>query len=73
MPNATGRRGERPNPAGSQRAEPLARVLAMAERIWRHEAEARRFMSTPHAELSGRTPVDVAMTEDGAREVEGVD
>ena len=45
----------------------LARVVAMAERIWHDEAEVRRFLNTPHPELNGRTPVEAAKTEDGAR------
>ncbi|MGH6921072.1 MAG: antitoxin Xre/MbcA/ParS toxin-binding domain-containing protein [Geminicoccaceae bacterium] len=72
MPKATGQGGPEPNPAHSQKAERLARVFAMAESIWHDESEARRFMETPHAELDGRTPVEVAMTEDGARQVEEV-
>ena len=70
MPKATGRRGETPNPAHSRKAERLASVSAMAESIWHDEAEARRFLSTPHAELNGRTPLEVAITEVGARQVE---
>jgi putative toxin-antitoxin system antitoxin component (TIGR02293 family) len=44
----------------------------MAESIWHDEAEARRFLSTPHAELNGRTPLEVAITEVGARQVKEV-
>jgi putative toxin-antitoxin system antitoxin component (TIGR02293 family) len=72
VPKATYQRSAQLNPAHSQRAERLARVFAMVESIWHDEAEARRFMNTPHAELNGRTPVDVAMTEVGARQVEEV-
>jgi putative toxin-antitoxin system antitoxin component (TIGR02293 family) len=72
VPKATYQRSVQLNPAHSQRAERLARVFAMAEGIWHDEAEARRFMNTPHLELNGRTPLDVAMTEVGARQVEEV-
>ncbi|MGH3677846.1 MAG: antitoxin Xre/MbcA/ParS toxin-binding domain-containing protein [Mycobacterium sp.] len=72
VPKATYQRGARLNPAHSQKAERLARVFAMAESIWHDESEARRFMSTPHAELMDRTPLEVAMTEVGARQVEEV-
>ena len=72
VPKATYLRHERLNVAHSQKAERLARVFAMAEAIWQDEAAARRFMSTPHPELGDRTPLDVAMTEIGARQVEEV-
>jgi len=72
VPKATYQRSARLNPAHSQKAERLARVFALAESIWQDEAAARRFMNTPHRELNGRTPVDVAMTEVGARQVEEV-
>jgi putative toxin-antitoxin system antitoxin component (TIGR02293 family) len=72
VPKATYLRQERLNVAHSQKAERLARVFAMAEAIWQDAAEARRFMSTPHPELAERTPLDVAMTEIGARQVEEV-
>jgi putative toxin-antitoxin system antitoxin component (TIGR02293 family) len=72
VPKATYQRSVQLNLAHSQKAERLARVFAMAESIWQDEAEARRFMNTPHAELKGRTPVEVAMTEVGARQVEEV-
>jgi putative toxin-antitoxin system antitoxin component (TIGR02293 family) len=72
VPKATYQRSTQLNPAHSQKAERLARVFAMAESIWHDGSEARRFMNTPHAELNGRTPVDVAMTEVGARQVEEV-
>jgi putative toxin-antitoxin system antitoxin component (TIGR02293 family) len=72
VPKATYLRQDRLNVAHSQKAERLARVFAMAEAIWQDETEARRFMRTPHPELGGRTPLDVAMTEIGARQVEEV-
>jgi putative toxin-antitoxin system antitoxin component (TIGR02293 family) len=72
VPKATYLRQNRLNVAHSQKAERLARVFAMAEAIWQDEADARRFMSTPHPELGERTPLDVAMTEIGARQVEEV-
>jgi putative toxin-antitoxin system antitoxin component (TIGR02293 family) len=72
VPKATYQRSAQLNPAHSQRAERLARVFATAESIWQDDAEARRFMNTPHPELNGRTPIEVAMTEVGARQVEEV-
>lgn len=54
----------------SERTERLARVIATAEYVWDDRDEARRFLTTPHAELGGRRPVDEAFTELGARRVE---
>jgi putative toxin-antitoxin system antitoxin component (TIGR02293 family) len=45
-------------------------MMAMIERIWHDEAGARRFLNTPHPELDGRTPLEVAVTEAGAARVE---
>ena len=54
----------------SERTERLARVFATADYVWSSEADARAFLSTPHPMLRGRTPLDVSMTELGARRVE---
>jgi putative toxin-antitoxin system antitoxin component (TIGR02293 family) len=54
----------------SGRAERLARVFATAHHVWNSETDAQVFLSTPHAMLSGHSPLDVAMTELGARRVE---
>jgi putative toxin-antitoxin system antitoxin component (TIGR02293 family) len=72
VPKATYQRGVQLNPAHSQKAERLARVFALVESIWQDESDARRFMNTPHPELDDRTPLEVAMTEVGARQVEEV-
>lgn len=54
----------------SERAERLARVFATTEFVWNSERDARLFLSAPHSMLQGRTPLDVSMTELGARRVE---
>jgi putative toxin-antitoxin system antitoxin component (TIGR02293 family) len=54
----------------SERAERLARVFATTEYVWNSEIDAQTFLNTPHAMLQGRTPLDVSMTELGARRVE---
>jgi putative toxin-antitoxin system antitoxin component (TIGR02293 family) len=38
--------------------------------VWDDEADAREFLNTPHPLLDERAPLDVAMTELGARRVE---
>lgn len=73
VPEATyKRRRERLSPAESERTERLARVVAMAEFVWHDREHARRFLRTPHAEMGGRTPLDAAFTELGARQAEEV-
>lgn len=54
----------------SERAERLARVFATADYVWNSEDDARVFLGTPHPMLQGRSPLDVSMTELGARRVE---
>jgi putative toxin-antitoxin system antitoxin component (TIGR02293 family) len=73
VPEATyKRRRERLSPAESERTERLARVVAMAEDVWQDRDQARRFLTTPHAEIGGKTPLDAALTELGARQAEEV-
>ncbi len=71
IPEATfKRRRDLLNPDESEKAERLARVFATTEYVWDSEADAREFLNTPHPLLDGRTPLDVSMTELGARRVE---
>jgi len=73
VPEATyKRRRERLSPAESERTERLARVIAGAEYVWQNAEDARRFLLAPHPELDGKAPLDAAMTELGARQVEQV-
>ena len=71
VPEATfKRRRERLSPSESERTERLARVVAAAEYVWDSPENARRFLSATHPELRGRAPLNAAMTELGARQVE---
>jgi len=73
VPEATyKRRRERLSPAESERTERLARVVATAEDVWEDREQARRFLTTPHAEIGGKTPLEAALTELGARHAEEV-
>ena len=54
----------------SERAERLARVYATAQYVWNSDDDARAFLHAPHPLLQGRTPLDVSMSELGARRVE---
>jgi putative toxin-antitoxin system antitoxin component (TIGR02293 family) len=71
IPEATfKRRKDRLSPDESEKAERLARVVATAHYVWDDEADAREFLNVPHPMLEGRTPLDVSLTELGARRVE---
>lgn len=71
IPEATyKRRKEFLKPEESERTERLARVIATAEYVWDDPDDARAFLRAPHSLLGGRRPIDAALTELGAREVE---
>lgn len=71
IPEATfKRRKDLLKPDESERTERLARVIATAEHVWDDDEDARRFLTTPHSELAGKRPIDVALTELGARQIE---
>lgn len=71
VPEATyKRRRDKLSAEESERTERLARIYATAQYVWNSEDEARVFLHTPHPMLQGRTPLDVSMTELGARRVE---
>ena len=71
IPEATfKRRQDRLTPDESEKTERLARIFATALYVWDDEADAREFLNTPHPLLGERSPLDVAMTELGARRVE---
>jgi len=73
VPSATWKRTkDRLSVHASERAERLARVLAIAEYTWDDPAQARAWMNQPHPELQGRTPLAAARTELGARSVEAI-
>jgi putative toxin-antitoxin system antitoxin component (TIGR02293 family) len=56
----------------SERTERVARIFVHARRALGSEAEARAFMTTPHPELDGRSPLDAAKTDLGARRAEQI-
>lgn len=56
----------------SERTERLARVIAAAEAVWDDGNDAREWLTSPHPELRGRAPIDCALSELGARQVESV-
>lgn len=71
VPEATfKRRQDRLTPDESEKTERLARIFATAFYVWDDEGDAQEFLNTAHPLLDGRTPLDVAMSEIGARRVE---
>ena len=71
VPEATyKRRRDKLSTEESERTERLARIYATAQYVWNSEEEARLFLYKPHPLLQGRSPLDVSMTELGARRVE---
>ncbi len=64
------RRRELLSPEESERTERLARVIATSEYVWDDDAQSRRFLSAPHPALAGKSPLDAAVSELGARLVE---
>jgi putative toxin-antitoxin system antitoxin component (TIGR02293 family) len=73
IPQATWkRRTKRLSLDESEKTERLARVLAAAEYVWDDRDQAREWMSKPHRELDGKTPLEAARTELGARRVESL-
>ncbi|MFC4523652.1 antitoxin Xre/MbcA/ParS toxin-binding domain-containing protein [Cupriavidus pinatubonensis] len=71
VPEATfKRRKDRLTPDESEKTERLARIFATANFVWDDEEDARAFLNAAHPLLGGSKPLDVAMTELGARRVE---
>lgn len=72
IPRASYQRSRRLSAVHSATTERLARIASMARRIWEDDDKARDFLWRPHPELRGRRPIEAALTELGAREVEEV-
>jgi putative toxin-antitoxin system antitoxin component (TIGR02293 family) len=71
IPEATyKRRKVNLSPDESEKTERLARIFATAQYVWDSEEDARVFLNTPHPMLKGSSPLDVSLTELGARRVE---
>jgi putative toxin-antitoxin system antitoxin component (TIGR02293 family) len=73
VPEATfKRRNGKLRTTESERTERLARVIAAAEAAWGDRTDSREWLTRPHPELSNRSPIDCALTELGARQVESL-
>ena len=56
----------------SERLERIARITALAEHVLESHEEAEQFLTSPHALLEGIPPLEMAVTDLGARRVEGI-
>ena len=72
VPAATFKRRHRLKLVESEKTERLARVIALAELLWDDADEAKRYLTTPHAELGRKRPIEAGLTELGARQVEDI-
>ncbi len=59
-------------PDESERVARLMRIISLATAVLESEEHAREWLKRPLRELGGQTPLQVAATEPGAREVERV-
>lgn len=69
---ATLKRSARLSPAASERAERLARIAALAQQALGDEAEAKAWLTEPHPLFGDCSPIEVAATDLGARQIERV-
>jgi len=72
VPPATFKRRSRLSAQESERTERHARVVALAEAMWRDEYQTRACLNRRHPLLDDETPLSVARTEIGARRVENL-
>ncbi|AIE87147.1 antitoxin Xre/MbcA/ParS toxin-binding domain-containing protein [Fimbriimonas ginsengisoli] len=70
VPRGTLSRRDTLTPEESERVERLARVIATAEHVLGDELQTRRFMTSAHPLLGGKTPLELSYSELGARQVE---
>ncbi len=69
---ATLKRSPRLSAAASERAERLARIAALARQALGDAEQARLWLTEPHPLMGTRSPIEVAATDLGARQVERV-
>jgi len=72
VPRATYQRVDKFNLQVGETTERLARLYALVFSVFESRDASTRFLMTPHPELDDRSPLDVALTEIGGRQVEEV-
>ena len=66
------KRRARLSPAASERAERLARIVALSQQAFGDRDEARAWLNAPHPLFGSSRPIEVAATDLGARQVERI-
>ena len=69
---ATLQRRMRLKPAEGERLVRVASLLATAAEVWGDDEDAGEFLTLPHPMLGGAVPIDLALSEMGARQVEHI-
>ncbi len=72
IPRATLQRRDRLKPEEGEQLVRVAAVLATAQDVWDDEEDAAEFLTSPHPMLGGGVPIDLALSEIGARQVEHI-
>ena len=72
VPRASFQRRKTLSAVNSATTERLARITALVQSVWQDETKTQRFLWSAHPELGGRKPIEAALTELGAREVEEI-
>jgi putative toxin-antitoxin system antitoxin component (TIGR02293 family) len=67
---ATLQRRNRLKPAEGEQIVRVASLLATAADVWGNDEGAAEFLTSPHPMLGGAVPIDPALSEIGARQVE---
>ncbi len=70
VPRTTLERRRRLTHVESERVERVARIAALAERVWEEPELAHEFLASEQPGLEGARPVDLALTELGIKQVE---
>lgn len=69
---ATRQRRDRLRPEEGERLLRVATIIALALDVWGDEADAGAFLTSSHAMLGGAKPIERALSEMGARQVEQI-
>ena len=67
---STLQRRDRLKPAEGEQIVRVASILATAVDVWGDETDAGEFLTSPHPMLGGGVPIELALSEIGARQVE---
>ena len=69
---ATLQRRKRLKPVEGEQLVRVASLLATAAEVWGDHEDAAEFLTSPHPMLGGAVPIDLALSEVGARQVEHI-